>query len=122
MTGDMTYDAFERSDAGYTADTFGLSPGIAAIYMEHHADVFCKICARDMLGEELFNRCKEENPGYDHDRTDQFGNIAAVLSNEEWDCPGAMCGHCAISLNVRTIHYDAVCKPETCPKMESPDT
>lgn len=116
MTDDMTYDRLERADSGYSADTFGLRPGVAGVYMEHKADVFCGTCARDILGEDLFNRLKRERVGYDHDRVDELGNVAAVLSSEEWDCPGADCGHCGVPLDVRTIHYDAVCQPESCPK------
>jgi|APHM01.1.fsa_nt_gi hypothetical protein len=121
MTDAVTHEEFSRADAAHTADTWGKWPGIAAVYLEHYADVFCQTCARDMLGDKLFERCKGENPGYDHDRTDEFGNIAVVLSNEEWDCPGAHCGHCCVPLDVRVIHYDDVCQPDTCPKLSSPD-
>jgi hypothetical protein len=114
---DMTYEAFERADADYEADTFGLTPGVAAVYMEHMADVFCKTCARDMLGDDLFSQLKEDNLGYDHPKADQYGNVAAVLSTEEWDCPGANCGHCGVPIDVRVIHYDSVCQPEYCPRM-----
>jgi len=117
---DMTYDRLERSDTDYTADTFGLTPGVAAVYMEHQADVFCETCARDILGEELFGRLKDGDLGYDHPKADELGNVAAVLSTEEWDCPGAFCGHCAVQLDVRVIHYDGVCEPDRCPEMETP--
>lgn len=110
----MTYEHLERADADYTADTFGLRPGVAAVYMEHEADVFCKTCAKDILGEELFEALKEDNLGYDHPKADELGNVAAVLSTEEWDCPGARCGYCGITLDVRVIHYDGVCHPDTC--------
>jgi hypothetical protein len=121
MTNDMTYEPFARADCEYSADTFGLHPGVAGVYMEHMADVFCETCARDMLTDELMSRIKEGNPGYEHDFTEEYGNIAAVLSSEEWDCPGARCGHCAIKLNVRVIHYDAVCQPDTCPNIDTDD-
>lgn len=78
--------------------------------MEHEADVFCPQCAKDKLGEEAFNRAKSENF-----RHEEFGGVSAVLSNKEWDCPGATCGHCGIELDVRVIHYDGVCG-EHCPK------
>lgn len=116
----MQYDQFERADADYTADTFGLTPGVAAVYMEHKADVFCQTCARDILGDDIFERVKEERVGHDHDKVDELGNVAAVLSTEEWDCPGANCGHCGIQLDVRVIHYDGVCQPDTCPQMDCP--
>jgi hypothetical protein len=114
----MQYEQLERADADYTADTFGLSPGVAAVYMEHEADVFCEQCARGILGDELLERLKEDNLGYDHPKSDELGNVAAVLSTEEWDCPGARCGHCGIELDVRVIHYDGVCHPDTCPEVE----
>jgi hypothetical protein len=117
---DMTYEPFARSDADHTADTFGLWPGVAAVNMEHKADVFCKTCARDILGEELFERLKDDGLGCDHPKGDELGNVAAVLSTEEWDCPGAFCGHCGIELDVRVIHYDDVYQPATCPEMETP--
>lgn len=107
---DMTYERLERADADYEADTFGLSPGVAAVYMEHMADVFCKTCAKDVLGDDLFSRVKEENV-----HTDEYGNVAAVLSTEEWDCPGANCGHCGVPIDVRVIHYDSVCRVDWCP-------
>jgi len=93
-----TYEMFERSDADYPAGTVGLWPGIAGVYIERQADVFCPTCAKDTLGEELFERLKTENLGYDHPRADDLGNVAVVLSTEEWDCPGATCGHCGIDL------------------------
>jgi hypothetical protein len=116
MPEDMTYEPFERSDTDYTADTVGLPPGVAGVYMEHEADVFCPTCARDTLGDDLMDRLKQEDLGHDHPLADELGNVAVVLSTEEWDCPGATCGHCAVSLDVRTIHYDAVCQPDTCPE------
>lgn len=118
---DMTYEAFERADADYTADTFGLRPGVAAVYMEHKADVFCGTCAREMLGDDLFEQLKEGDLGYDHPKADELGNVAAVLSSEEWDCPGPNCGHCAVGIDVRVIHYDGVCQPDTCPDMKTSD-
>lgn len=121
MADDMTYERFERADADYEAGTFGLRPGVAGVYMEHHADVFCKTCAKDILGEELFQDLKQDDLGYDHPMADELGNVAAVLSTEEWDCPGANCGHCGISLDVRVIHYDGVCQPDTCPEMDAPE-
>jgi hypothetical protein len=116
---DMTFETFERTDAGHKADTFGLRPGVAAVYMEHKADVFCETCATDILGEELFQQLKEDDLGYDHPKADELGNVAAVLSTEEWDCPGAFCGHCGIQLDVRVIHYDAVCQPDLCPQIDA---
>jgi hypothetical protein len=113
----MQHDQFERAGHDHTAPTFGLAPGIAGVYMEHKADVFCKDCAEDILGEELFQRVKREDLGHDHELSDELGNVAAVLSSEEWDCPGATCGHCGIDLDVRVIHYDGVCQPDTCPEM-----
>jgi hypothetical protein len=115
MSDDMTHDPFGRTDADHTAETFGLAPGVAGVYMEKMADVFCRDCARDILGEELFERLKEDSLGYDHPKADELGNVAAVLASEEWDCPGATCGHCGISLDVRVIHYDGPCQPDTCP-------
>ena len=112
----MTYEPFGRTDAGGTADTFGLSPGVAGVYIEHTADVFCGTCAHEILGSELFGRIKEESPGYDHNRSDELGNVAAVLSSEEWDCPGAFCGHCSIKLDTKIAHYDGVCRPDMCHK------
>lgn len=111
----MEYDQFERADADDTADTFGLSPGVAAVQMERKADVFCRTCARDMLGEEAFDRLKEENLGHDHELAGEFGNVTVVLSSEEWDCPGANCGHCGVPLDVKDIHYEEVCQLDTCP-------
>jgi hypothetical protein len=116
MPGNMTYEPFERAVADHDADTVGLSPGVAGVYVETAADVFCPTCARDSLGSGLFERVKETNPGYDHDRSAELGNVAAVLSSEEWDCPGARCGHCRIGLDVRVAHYDGVCRPDTCPR------
>jgi hypothetical protein len=115
----MTYDHLERADADHKAETVGLRPGIAGVYMEHHADVFCPTCARDILGDDLFERVKTESPGYDHDKSDELGNVAAVLSTEEWDCPGANCAHCGIGLDVRVIHYDSVCQPDWCPEIDA---
>ena len=112
------YERFERADADYTADTFGLWPGVAGVYMEHKADVFCPTCAEDILGEELFEQLKEDDLGHDHPLVNELGNVAAVLSTEEWDCPGANCGHCGISLDVNVIHYDGVCYDETCPLID----
>lgn len=117
MTTD-TYERFERADADYTADTFGLWPGVAGVYMEHKADVFCPTCAEDILGEELFEQLKDDDLGCDHPLVNELGNVAAVLSTEEWDCPGANCGHCGISLDVNVIHYDGVCYDETCPLID----
>lgn len=114
----MTFERFERADAEHTADTFGLRPGVAGVQMEHKADVFCPTCAKDILGD-CFDRLKEENLGYDHPHADELGNVTAVLSSEEWDCPGANCGHCGIPLDVRTIHYADVCQPDTCPEIEA---
>lgn len=110
----MQYEHLERADADYQAETVGLWPGIAGVYMEKHADVFCPACAKGILGDSLFARLKEEDLGYDHDKADDLGNVAVVLSSEEWDCPGANCGHCGISLDVKIAHYDAVCG-EHCP-------
>lgn len=115
----MKYERFERADAEYTADTFGLTPGVAGVYMEEKADVFCQTCARGILGDELLEQLKEDALGYDHPKADELGNVAAVLSSEEWDCPGARCGHCGIQLDVHVIHYDGVCQPDTCPQMEA---
>jgi hypothetical protein len=117
---DMTYDDFERADADYTADTFGLWPGVAAVYMEHHAAVFCPTCAEDILGEELFQQLKDDDLGYDHPEADELGNVAVVLSSEEWDCPGPRCDHCGVGIDVSVIHYGGVCQPETCPQLDSP--
>ncbi len=111
----MEYDQFERADADYTADTFGLWPGVAAVYMEHKADVFCETCATDILGEELMERLKDDDLGHDHPKSDELGNVAVVLSDEEWDCPGPNCGHCGVPLDVHTIHYEGVCQPDSCP-------
>jgi hypothetical protein len=113
----MQYDHLERAGSDHTAPTFGLAPGIAGVHIEHKADVFCKDCAKGILGEELFQRVKREDPNYDHELSDELGNVAAVLSSEEWDCPGATCGHCGIGLDVRVIHHDGVCQPDTCPEM-----
>jgi len=110
----MTYAPLERAECTYTAETWGLWPGVAAVYMEEHADVFCKTCAKDILGEALFERLREENLGYDHPLADTLGNVAVVLSDEEWDCPGAHCGHCGIALDVEVVHYDGVCNPDWC--------
>ncbi|MFO8151381.1 MAG: hypothetical protein R6T93_13960 [Trueperaceae bacterium] len=110
----MRYSLGERDDVDYKADKVGLWPGVAAIYMEQLADVFCNDCALDILGPELFDDVRIENLGYDHARADELGNVAAVLSTEEWDCPGAHCGHCGITLDVRVAHYDEVCRPEWC--------
>jgi len=117
----MQYDRFERADSEYTAETFGLWPGVAAVHMEHHADVFCQTCARDILGDDLFEQLKQDDLGYDHPKADELGNVAVVLSDEEWDCPGSDCGHCGIPLDVRVIHYDGVCQPDTCPQMDAPE-
>lgn len=105
----MKYDRFERADATHDAVSFGLSPGVAGIQIEELADVFCRQCAQDILGEETFETVKERNA-----MTEEYGNAAAVLTSEEWDCPGANCGHCGISLDVSVIHYD-VCDVDTCP-------
>lgn len=110
----MRYSLGERSNAGYKADKVGLWPGVAAVYIEEFADVFCNQCARDTLGDELFEQVRIEDLGCDHPRADEFGNVAAVLSTSEWDCPGANCGHCGIVLDVRVAHYDEVCQPEWC--------
>lgn len=114
----MRYDRFERADSDLTADTFGLSPGVAGVQMEHKADVFCPHCAEDILGSELFDRLKEDDLGYDHPHADELGNVTAVLSTTEWDCPGANCGHCGIPLDVRVLHYDDVCRPDSHPEIE----
>ncbi len=106
-TDGMTYDGLER--AGDTAGTFGLWPGVAGVQLESEADVFCPQCARDILGEEAFDRVKQESF-----RMEPFGGVSAVLSSEEWDCPGATWGHCGINLDVSVIHYDDVCNPEWC--------
>jgi len=108
----MTYARGARADVDYTADTVGLWPGIAAVYLEEAADVFCNQCAEDLLGPELYGRVRTEDVGYDHEQTDELGNVTAVLSTEEWDCPGASCGHCGITLDVTVIHYDDVCQPD----------
>jgi len=118
MPDDMTHERFGRADADYTADTFGLWPGVAGVYMEEKADVFCPTCGQDILGDALFERLKEDDLGYDHPRSDDLGNVGVVLSTEEWDCPGAFCGHCAIQLDTHVIHYGGVCKPDTCPRIE----
>lgn len=113
----MRYDKLERADADHTAETFGLKPGVAGVYMEHKADVFCQDCATDILGEELMERLSNANLGYDHPMADELGNVAVTLTSEEWDCPGATCGHCGIPLDVRVIHYGDVCQPDTCEEM-----
>ena len=115
MSEAMTYDALGRADPGDCAPTVGKSPGVAGVQIERQADVFCPTCARDILGSDLFERVKHDNPGYDHDRSDDLGNITAVLSSTEADCPGLSCGHCGIPLDVRTIHYPGVCQPDYCP-------
>lgn len=109
MSETMRYEAFERAENNYAADTVGLWPGIAGVYLEGDADVYCPKCAHDILGDELFATVKRENT-----RTDEHGSVSAVLSSEEWDCPGATCGHCAIRLDVSVIHYDGVCNPDWC--------
>lgn len=111
----MEYEQFERAEEDYTAETVGLSPGVAGVYMEHKADVFCPTCGRDILGDGLMDRLKSEDLGYDHPKSDELGNVAVVLSTEEWDCPGANCGHCGIQLDTKVIHYDGVCG-EHCPE------
>lgn len=116
---DMTHDRLGRADTDHTADTFGLRPGVAAVQMEHQADVFCKDCARDILGPDLFETLKKEDLGHDHPKADELGNVTAVLSSEEWDCPGANCGHCGIPLDVKTVHYDGVCQPDTCDQFDN---
>jgi len=112
---DMTYDWGELSHADTPAATFGLRPGVAGVHMEHQADVYCPTCAEDLLYGPTWERLREGNVGYDHPEADAIGNVAAVLASEEWDCPGARCGHCAVPLDVKVAHYDAVCQPDTCP-------
>ena len=115
MHGEMSYERFERAEVDYTADTVGLPPGVAGVAFERAADVFCPECARDVLGDELFKRVKKENLGYDHPMADELGNVTVVLSTDEWDCPGANCGHCAVPLDVQVLHYEGVCQ-ESCPE------
>jgi len=111
----MRYDVGEREHVTYKAEKFGLHPGIAGVYIEELGDVFCKDCATDKIGEEDMERLRQDDLGYDHDKVDEFGNIAAVLSTFEWDCPGARCGRCGIKLDVRVAHYDEVCYEGLCP-------
>lgn len=101
----MQYEHLERSDSDCKAETFGLWPGIAGIYMENKADVFCHDCASDILGQELMNRLEKEDLHYDHNMSDELGNVTVVLSNSEWDSPGCYCGHCGIELDVNVIEY-----------------
>lgn len=110
----QTYEFGERADVDYKADTFGLWPGIAAVYIEDLADVFCKECASEMMTDEMMDDLRQDDLGYDHEMADEYGNVAAVLSSEEWDCPGARCGHCGIQLDVRVAHYDEVCHDGLC--------
>lgn len=113
---EMRYDRLERSDCDHTAETWGKWPGIAGVYIEKLADIYCRQCASDILGDELMDRLKSENPGYDHAKSDELGNIAAVLSDEEVDCPGQNCGHCGIEIDVKVLHYPDVCRPDWCPQ------
>ena len=117
MTATMTYERLERADPDDCATTVGKPPGVAGVHIEHKADVFCPDCARDILGDDLYARVKQEAPGYDHDRADELGGVSAVFSTSEWDCPGASCGHCGIPLDVRVLHYDGVCQPDTCSRV-----
>jgi hypothetical protein len=111
----QTYEFGERAKAGYKADKFGLWPGVAGIYIEEMADVFCSECAGDILTDEMMARIRKDDLGHDHELAGELGNIAAVLSSEEWDCPGARCGHCQIQLDIRVAHYDEVCREGFCP-------
>lgn len=105
----MTYESLERSNSNHKASTFGLWPGVAGVQIEKIADIFCPSCAKDILGQELFNRLKKDDLGYNHPKSDELGNVTVVLSDSEFDCPGGYCGHCGIELDVSIIHYDAVC-------------
>jgi hypothetical protein len=119
----MTDTDMRREPLSYDLDdgpalTFGLHPGVAGVYMEHQADVYCPTCAEDILYEATWDRVQREDIGYDHPQHERLGNVAAVLASEEWDCPGATCGHCGVPLDVKAIHYDGVCQPRSCPHMD----
>lgn len=114
-------DPYPRAGEG-PARTVGKLPGVAGVYVERHADVFCPDCAPDVVGQEIYERVKSESVGYDHDRTDELGNVAAVLASEEADCPGMSCGGCGIRLDTRVLHYEGVCRPDWCPEIDTDES
>lgn len=93
----MKYEFHERADHDETADSVGVWPGVASVHIERKADHFCFECARGIIGEELAERVKTEEPGTSHDKTEEFGNIRANLRLSGTE-PTTGCGHCGIPL------------------------